>query len=71
LARHIGAGLHQRNPELVVWEPLSFFSKNWNLLKRAFINFAVDRELLASSAGICHFGHMFKGTGLPDALSYF
>jgi hypothetical protein len=53
---HIGAGLHQRLPDSVIWEPLGFFSKKLEPVQTR--DSAVDRELLSCSAGIRRFRHM-------------
>ncbi len=58
-ATHIRAGLHQRRPGSIHWEPLGFFSKK---LEPAHTKYsAFDRELLACSLGIRHFRHMLEG----------
>ncbi len=51
-AKHIGAGLHQRRPGSIHWEPLGFFSKKLEPAQTKYPAF--DRELLACSLGIRH-----------------
>jgi hypothetical protein len=58
-ATHIGAGLHQRRPGSIHWEPLGFFSKNLEPAQTKYSTF--DGELLACSLGIRHFQHMLEG----------
>jgi hypothetical protein len=58
-ATHIGAGLHQRRPGSIHWEPLGFFSKKLEPAQTKYSAF--DRELLACSLGIRHFRHMLEG----------
>ena len=58
-ATHIGAGLHQRRPGSIHWEPLGFFSKNLEPAQTKYSTF--DGELLACSLGIRHFRHMLEG----------
>jgi hypothetical protein len=58
-AMHIGAGLHQRCPGSVIWEPLRFFPKMMEPAQTRYSAF--NRELLACSSGICHFRHMLEG----------
>jgi hypothetical protein len=56
---HVGAGLHQRRPGSVVWEPLGFFSKKLDPAQTRYSAF--DRELLACASGIRHFRYMLEG----------